>query len=619
MRRKTSKLSWTAIIAIVLVGNAWIAFGLVREALAPTQVNLYVSPTGGGSNCSYASPCSLIEAKDRVRSINGNMRSDIVVNLRGGTYALSSPLRLTSQDSGTGGHNVIYKAYKNEEPVISGGTKITGWSLHDGAKNIYKAHVGTSLRTRQFYVDGVRAARARGDAAPFGLVKTPSGYSTTDTTMQNWSDVADIEFVDLVQWLNYRCGVSSISGTTISMEEPCWSNTQRQDNREEWRMGSPEWIENAYEVLDAPGEWYLNRSTGYLFYKPRAGEDLSTATAVAPTLETLVEGKGTLDNPIQHIHFYGITFSYATWLGSDTDEGYAAGQAGFRYIGPIGSGEQEKPLAHVRFSVAKAIRFERNTFEHLGAVGLYLEYGSQDNIITGNTFRDISGGGIYLGNIDHHHPNDNRAIMKDNVVKNNYITKIGAEYFDQLGIWVGYTDGSVIEHNELHDLPYGGISVGWGWGCVDPGGNCSLTDGFATPTVARNNKIQYNLVHDYMKVLRDGGGIYTLGAQPGSEISNNFIHHQENVYAPVYLDKGTQYYTVENNVLASVPEWLYIWHDSIKNNLIQHNYTDNPNLTNAGIDNVVSDNTVVKGGHWPTEARNIMTSAGIEADYQDIK
>jgi hypothetical protein len=608
------------IVSCLLAGFAAIVFTLVREMSLFVEGPFYASPTGSGSKCSYEAPCSLTGVRDKVRSVNANMRGDIIVYLRGGTYALLSPLELTSQDSGTNRHNIVYKAYENEEPVISGGKRVSGWSLHDGANDVYKASVGRSLRTRQLYVDGVRATRARGEKNPSGFVKTPSGYETTDTTMQAWDNIGDIEFVGFAQWLSYRCGVSSISGATITMKEPCWSNTQRESVPERWRMGAPEWIENAYELLDEPGEWYLDHSTGYLYYRPHPGEDMATATVIVPRLERLVEGKGTLDDPIHNIRFCGLTFSYATWLAPSTNEGYAAGQAGFRSVGPMGSRKQEKPLAHVTFSTAKSIRFERNTFEHMGAVGLSFDHGSQHNAIVGNKLHDISGGGVYLGNIQNHHPSDTRVIVKDNVVENNYITRIGAEYFDQVGIWAGYTDGSVIEHNELYDLPYSAISVGWGWGCVDPGGDCSwLEDKYTTPTIAQDNKIRYNLVHDYVKVLRDGGGIYTLGAQPHSEIAHNFVHDQENIYAALYLDKGTQHYIVENNVVFSAPQWLRIWTDSIKNNAVRYNYTDTPDLTNEGTNNVVSNNTLITHGNWPDEARNVMLSAGIEDNYQDIK
>src|SRR5215207_8249061 len=293
-----SRLLWAVIVTTLLAGTTWVACTLdSRDMLSSAKTSFYASPHGRGSECSYSSPCSLKQAQDKVRTVNGNMRGDITVYLRGGTYALSSPLRLRSQDSGSGTHHVIYKAYRNEKPVISGGTKVSGWLLHDRAQNIYKAYVGTSLQTRQLYVDGIRATRARSETDPSGFAKTFTGY-TTDTAMHGWDNVEDVEFVDFGQWLSYRCGVSSISGAMITMKEPCWSNTQRESKPEHWRMGLPKWIENAYELLDEPGEWYLDRSTGYLYYKPRPGENMSTATVIAPRLETLVEGKGTLENPI---------------------------------------------------------------------------------------------------------------------------------------------------------------------------------------------------------------------------------------------------------------------------------------------------------------------------------
>jgi hypothetical protein len=97
------------------------------------------------------------------------------------------------------------------------------------------------------------------------------------------------------------------------------------------------------------------------------------------------------------------------------------------------------------------------------------------------------------------------------------------------------------------------------------------------------------------------------------------MYNQENVYSPLYLDQGTQYYVVEDNVAASAPEWLHLWTDSIKNNVVRNNFTDIPNMTNDAPDNVVRDNTLVEGGDWPEEARNVMARAGIETAYQDIK
>src|SRR5207244_386716 len=108
------------------------------------------SPNGSGSLCTQAAPCSLTGAQNQVRTVNAGMTSDIVVNLRGGTYTLSAPFQLTengsTHDSGMNGHNIIYQAYPGETPLLSGGQTITGWSLYDSSKNIYRALVGTSLQ-----------------------------------------------------------------------------------------------------------------------------------------------------------------------------------------------------------------------------------------------------------------------------------------------------------------------------------------------------------------------------------------------------------------------------------------------------------------------------------------
>jgi len=535
------------------------------------------------------------------------MRQDIVVYLRGGTYELASPFELNGQDSGSGGYNIIYQAYEGEVPVISGGKEVIGWTLHDASKNVFKASVETTLQTRQLYVNDILATRARSAENVSNFTKTLHGYTTTDVDMQYWNNTSEVEFVDFAQWRNHRCTISSISDTSVTMKEPCWSNTQA-DKNDDWNMGPPVWIENAYELLDEPGEWYLDHSTGNLYYIPRPGEDMATAKTVVPSLETLVKGTGTLDNPIHNIRFRDITFSHATWLKPSSDEGYAALQAGFTFNGPNRQTVQ-KPQAHLTFSLAKSIAFEHNTFEHMGGTGLSLELGSQDNAIAGNTFEDLSGGAVYLGELDHH-PRDDEAIVSNNTIKNNYINQVGVEYFDQVGIWAGYTDGSLIEHNELSHLPYSGISVGWGWGWVDPGG----PGGYTKATPARNNTIRHNLIHDYMKTLSDGGGIYTLGSQPGSEISNNYISHQKHPYASLYLDEGTKHFSVNDNVVSDAPGWLLIWNESIRNNVVQNNYSDTAAVMNRGINNILVNNVVVKDDAWPSKAESIMENAGVTDD-----
>ena len=313
--------------------------------LSETQAIYYVSPKGSDSNDgSLSSPFKTIhKARDEIRNINQSMSGDIIVYLLKGNYILSSPLELTPQDSGTNSHNIIYQSYCDKTAVISGGIQIpsTDWELYDHKKNIYRAYVGT-LETRQLYVNEKRAIRAKGPKNPEGLSKTTDGYAYTNIdlpiqyqVMKDWGNKQDIEVVNLRWWKSFRCGVLDISDEIITMKQPCWNNSQL---HKPFEMSNPDnpgsiWIENAYELLDEEGEWYLNRTIGYLYYKPRGGENMATAKVFVPHLETLVYGTGTLDNPIQHIQFKGIIFTHAGWLEPNGSDGYCVAQADYRIVG----------------------------------------------------------------------------------------------------------------------------------------------------------------------------------------------------------------------------------------------------------------------------------------------
>ena len=586
--------------------------GFPSRGEAATQYTFYAAPNGSGSTCSVAAPCSLAGVQTKVRTVNSNLTGDVVVYLRGGTYALTQPWKLTQLDSGSGGYQVIYAAYSGEKPLISGGQSVTGWQVFDSSKNIYRANVGTSLQTRQLYVNGVRASRARGPMNPSGFTyKASYGFDTSDASLQNLARINEIEVAALNEWKVLRCGVASIVGSKITLDQPCWTNA----HRHYVKFDRVTWLENAYEFIDQEAEWYLDRSAGYLYYKPRVGENLASAETIVATGENLLIGAGTADAPIHHITFTGITFAYNTWLRPNTTEGYPPIQAGFLYYNSSDEAvDGFKTPAAVTFTFANTIKLERNVFEKLGSAGINFEYGSQNNTVVGNRFQDISSSAIQLGHINESHPADVRRILKNNVISDNYINKIAQEYFDGVGILAVYTENSLIEHNDLSDLPYSGISVGWGWGKPDVGGKL----GFTTPTPAKQNKIQYNSITRFMTILRDGGGVYTLGSQPSSTINNNFISQMAGGNGGLYLDEATQYYDVNNNVVESVPSWLHIWTKTIKNNSVRFNFSNTTNKLNRGTNNTVSDNQEGLKS-WPSAANTIISNAGLRAKYADIK
>lgn len=174
-------------------------------------------------------------------------------------------------------------------------------------------------------------------------------------------------------------------------------------------------------------------------------------------------------------------------------------------------------------------------------------------------------------------------------------------------------------NNEIHNLPYSGVTIGWGWGSVDAGGS----SGYTEPATPKDNIISHNHIYDFCKSMRDAGGAYILGAQPGMYISNNYIHDSHNEFGLLYLDQGTQHTTIEKNVLGkSFSSWIIaqpVVPPFAKYNVIRNNYTSVAKFWVHPENNYMFNNTLIFNNKWPEEANEIMKKAGIEPTYQDIK
>ena len=302
---------------MILVAVAGV-FG-ARVGVASAQpvgaVELFVSPGGRDSwPGTKRRPFATLERAQRaVRSRTAGMRSDIVVSLRGGTYRLRRPLRLSAAagDSGQNGHRVIYRAYGDGTParervVISGGRRVTGWRRAEDVDGAWRADVG-DLETRQLFVDGRRAQRtARGRGLPGKAIRVPTGYATRTTVPQSWRHPEDIELVfngakGGLPYSEARCGVARIRGdaewSLIKVDEPCFSNLEESYDAESpgLKPAAPTDVENSLSLLREPGSWYLDRSRPgrhVLYYLPRRREDLRRVPVVAPVLTEAGRGRG---------------------------------------------------------------------------------------------------------------------------------------------------------------------------------------------------------------------------------------------------------------------------------------------------------------------------------------
>jgi hypothetical protein len=548
-----------------------LAAGSLAQA---ASTSFYVSPRGNDHNPgTRANPFRTLDrARNAARHVRRPLRGNIVLRLLGGRYRLNHPLKLGARDSGGNGHDVVYKAAPGSRPTISGGRQITGWTLFDRARGIYRARAA-GLNTRQLYINGRRAVRAQSERDPSGFKKTSTGYTTTNAAMAGWGNPSDIEVLSNWRWKSFRCPVDSIVGQQITMADPCWHNAQVFIGPAS--MGLPTRIVNAYELLDQPREWYLDRHAGWIYYKPDSGANPARQNIEVAATQVLVDAQGTLAHPVKHLRFKRLNFEYATWMGVSGPEGYADDQTGFRVTGP----DQPKTVEHaqyttrtpgnLRFAYARHVTIRHNRFRHMGAVAVDFNTGSQHNKITGNQFRDISAAAIQLGGVApvDHHPTESGQVTRDNRIANNTITRAAKEFFDAAAIFAGYTTRTTIIHNSLSHLPYTGIAIGWGWGMTDPGSFPGCTGCpyekwkvYNTPTTSKGNKILYNEISDFLNVLYDGGGIYSLGQQGtslqnGELIAGNVVFGKAPTHGgnALYTDGGSRYITLRGNAAFGNP------------------------------------------------------------------
>lgn len=526
--------------------------------------SFYVSPAGSDRNPgTEREPFrTLMRAQRAVREVAERMEGDIAVYLRGGTYGLEGPWTFQADDSGRNGRRVIWRAYPGERPVISGGRVIRSWRRVGtrGGHPLFAAGIG-DVEARQLYVGGERRVRARGRLR--GIRATSFGYLLSEG--RTWSTPWDLELVFRTTWRELRARVESAEHEKLFMSDKWRSKVAFLSSCCLLALPLPSYAEGAYEFLDESGEWYLDRARETVFYIPFPNEKLEREQAILGVLPTLLDLDGTLDRPVHDITFENLVFAYTGWTW-DSEGGFAPVQTNFYLEGDCRVDPAHcwaKMPASVRVRAGIRIQFKRDTFVHLGGSGLNVEYGSRDNRIYGNTFIDVSGTAIQLGDIFDHHPTDPREVVAGNAVLDNLIRDVAVEYEGGVGIWAGYVARTTIAHNELANLPYTAISLGWGWGQED-------YPNYPTPTPARDNHILQNYVHDYSMVLSDAGGVYILGSQPGLLIRGNVIENQRHFGGAIYLDAGASHATVTDNLVWSSHGWPYIFKGTdhvIRNNL----------------------------------------------------
>jgi hypothetical protein len=639
-----------------VIGAALTLVGATALPASAATTTLYAAPSGTGTTCSSTQPCSLTGAQAAVRSMVAGMSGDIVVQLADGTYRLTAPIGFTAADSGANGYTVRWQAAPSAHPIITGARPVTGWHLADSSKNIWQAGAGTGIDTRQLYVNGSPAIRARTQVNRSDFTASGTGLRFSSSALTYLNSVRNqsrVEVEAVNSFTDRYSPVQSIAGNLMTMQQPAWNNNNfgYDTSASPFRAG-PMYLENAYEFLDSPGEWYLDPGTGTLSYIPRSGENMSTADVELPTLQSLVHVGGTYASPAHHIALSGLTFTGTSWLGPSSSQGYADQQTGaylsgswsWPGFGSCFSGctqfEAARPHwnqmpAAVQVSAANTITLSGDQFTGLGQTALGIGndadantggvgLGASSITVTGSTFTGVAAGAVVVGGVqaDAHHPSDSRMTDRDISISNNVIHDVGLDYRGIVSVLATYVTNATIDHNEAYNLPYSGIAIGYGWGADDAGGSNDYANRglynyqprYSTATTETGNRVTGNYVHDVMQQMNDGGCIYTLSANPNAVISNNYCLHTHG-YFGLYFDEGSRYYTASGNVFSDVGVWSTAnanGNNNTGNLTLTGNWTINGTtyIANGDRGNNVSGNTTVSGGNWPSGAQAVMAAAG---------
>lgn len=482
-------------------------------------LDLYVSPHGsdtgsGKSDAPFANPSTALAAA-RKRTAG----EPCIIWLRGGTYELAEPVVLTPEESG-----ITIAAYRNEKPILSGGSRISGWNV---SGKLWKVQV-TNWFFRSLFVNGHRAIVAR--TPNVGSFFHMQGERLSDKPIEfkfapgnikpRWAEEPDAMMVGFEKWIDFRRHIRVVrtNDHVVRLSGDGASHTHED--------GARYYVENASDALDAPGEWWLDRRTGVLRYYPLPGEDARSADVIAPRLTELFVLKGDVAGQkfVRNVTLRGLTFSHTDW--TMPEDGYTDSQAAVRVPG------------HLRAEAAVDCTIEQCVFEHLGGYALEFGRACQRNRVVGNTIFDIGGGGIRLGVTDDKQ-SDPFTANHSHVISDNEMHALGRVNAPAVGVLILQSGTNRVAHNHIHDLYYSAISIGWNWGYQE--------------TPCRENIIEFNHLHDIGKgMLSDMGAVYTLGIQRGTVVRNNLIHDvSSHTYGGwgLYPDEGSTDIIFENNIV----------------------------------------------------------------------
>jgi len=554
-------------------------------ARVPPAYVVHVSPDGDDNAAgTEAAPLRTpAAARDRLRALRADGRpGDAEVVLAAGRYALSEPLVFGREDSFT-----QWVAAVRGTVELSGGVAVTGWRVGDDGR--WRAAYGGDP-PRQLYVNGRWATRARtpnldadnwkvtgvttkpqaGDAAAKGMHDALAVTLDQPELDADWPTTGHVELVVLRHWSAFRQAVTGFDADAgvVRLRTPAYTVPSAQAHGNHLVSAKhghfAAYLEGHAAFADQPGEWGVDAAAGELVYVPLEEEAAEDIEAIVPVLDRLVVVEGEADAPVHGLRLIDLTFAHTRF--DLHDAGLDGMQAGRAY----GPDDGRNPVAAVGLRFARHVVLSRCTVEQAGGHGLWIGEGCREVEVLRSTIRDTGANAVMIGTHADRPADDPRHVSGTRVGWCD-VTRAGRVMPGAVGVWQGLASESLIDHNHIHDLPYTGVSMGWRWNDA--------------PTAARDNTVEGNHIHNVMQRLSDGGGIYTLGRQPGSVLKGNVIHGVKRGPHPagapnngLYFDQGSSDITATGNTVFDTTATPVRFHGK------------------GGMDVTVTDNTLVTSG-----------------------
>lgn len=536
---------------------------LMLTACASSAVEIHIAPHGSDTNPGDAArPVATLRGAQRIvrQRIGSGVTGPVDVLIHPGVYEMDRPLVLEPQDSGTQQSPIMWRGSDpKKRPVLSAGSRIHGQWKRSDTPGVWQVDVPGTKHSednpgwnfRQLFVDGERATRARfpnkDDDNPFLYADETNKGSKDHVAIapsqihDAWLDETDAQVNLVVDWLFFN------QWNTIASIDKQAGTIFFTDQERHGRVFKNNWfyIEGVFAELDQPGEWYLNRAIGRLYYMPKPGQDPNHMHFVAPRLDCIIHAKGDVNagTHVEHVRFDGLAFKHTSFT-----------------------------LGHIapRVHTDAAVRFENTSdssitnclFENIGGYALWLHLDSQRNTFDRNTVLDSGGGGVLLTGARLSYMDDSKvytegaaaakvAPILNQITRNTvkHCGKIryygGGVHLDSRPFNMAMMPGNRIANNHFEDLSRNGV-----FAFRNQGGNV----------------VEYNHIHDAMQTTIDGACIHfaTMNHQNAPNyILNNWLY---DIWGYRYLPGRKPNRVLANGVFLD-------WDTS--NTVVKDNYVSN--------------------------------------------